>query len=240
MGTLKWMRGLVLATALLAPHGAVPTWAQVTPPALKMEKMARAFVAATYPELRGKVVETFPWAPERPDRISVRVRDKNRVVPPLDRIEKRDAELFEADMRFDGDRLSSVLVDGTHVHSGVLRTLNWNRTEDVAADEATLQRAVETHVGRSGPANRAAFLKTLELSRLATVLGKTRLLDVSFPTGAGAVPRPMPQWMVRFEAVDTRHTTICYGAFFEPFDGRLMALESWMPGQRADSSPGRC
>ena len=84
-------------------------------------------------------------------------------------------------------------------------------------------------------------MKAIKLSRFEPILGHVQLLDASFPLDSLADDgASLPGWMVGFEAEDPSGTRTCYGAFFEPFDGRLDGLISWLPGQRPDTPPGHC
>lgn len=184
----------------------------------------------------------MPWSADRPDRWWIHVREVGLVSPPLDRIEKRDAQLLVADVWLADGRVVLFEADGTHVHSSVLRTLAPRLVGAVADNARATQEEVDRRGGRFGPKDRAAFLRALalDLRRLEPVLGNSELVEVSFPLETVGDGGRQPLWMVLFLASSQAWARTCYGAFYEPFDGRLVSLRSWRPGTRPNTVPGAC
>jgi hypothetical protein len=93
--------------------------------------------------------------------------------------------------------------------------------------DADLQSELTRAGAHYGPEHRAEFLAHLRLERFESVLGKVQSFDVRFEwrtpkdTGASVM---LPQWVVDARVLDRAGTRICYALFFEPFEGRFLAL----------------
>jgi hypothetical protein len=96
----------------------------------------------------------------------------------------------------------------------------WSDEEAIAA--------LERGGAKYGPREKEAFLRTLPLSSLTELFGKTTIastrfnLRVEFPSGerrSGTLT-----WTVYFKCGDDKHPAAIYGASFEPFEGRLLNL----------------
>jgi|SRR5581483_2883909 len=96
----------------------------------------------------------------------------------------------------------------------------WSDEEAIAA--------LERGGAKYGPREKEAFLRTLPLSSLTELFGKTTIastrfnLRVELPSGerrSGTLT-----WTVYFKCGDDKHPAAIYGASFEPFEGRLLNL----------------
>jgi hypothetical protein len=152
------------------------------------------------------------------------------VVVKTPRASQDDAEpflrglfIFNASLTF----IDQVSLSGEHVSSYRNSAVEKEAEGHPKWTDADLQSALTRAGAHYGPEHRAEFLAHLRLERCESVLGKVQSFDVRFEwrtpkdTGASVM---LPQWVVDARVLDRGGTRICYALFFEPFEGRFLAL----------------
>lgn len=203
----RWLWGLLLALP-------VATYAANQPDgtATDAEAFTRRFLDVAYPRLPAPQIVGAGRAGMASLDVTFSESDAAPVV-------SQEAYL-SGNVRFEHHRMSQVSLRGRYLSSpdrDQMRDLNSNgRFESLTAFEAELRRRGARYL-RSA---RSEFVAALDVERFAPLLGAfLREPEIRGPSEIGDV-----DWLVTLRTVEPNGLRMCYGLFFEVFNGRLAGV----------------
>lgn len=120
----------------------------------------------------------------------------------------------------DGE-IPSAVFGGSHLHSADMKVLRDRLRQHPGWQESDVQAAIRSAGGQYGPADKAAFVQNLNLSRFSPWVGDIMHIgDIALEWTDNGVE---PLWFVSVE-VERQNSTACYAFGFEPLTGRLTVM----------------
>lgn len=223
--TMLWLFGLVLALP-------VGTYSVTQPDstAADAEAFASRFLAVAYPGLPApQIVGTG-----RAGLASFDVTYSENDAQPA-----ASEDYLAGNVRFEHSRISEISMHGRFVSTPmtdeIYRLQSTGRIQDIATLEAELQ----SRGARFPPSARAEFVAVLDVERFAPVLGA--LIgepEVLAPWDRGT-DGPV-KWIVNLRTLEPTGQRMCYGLFFEVFNGRLAGVLAMPMGSFPGAKPDEC
>jgi hypothetical protein len=210
-----WTRGSVagrrLAILLLALPAVTHSSQQSDATVTAAESFTKRFLAAAYP--------TLP-AP----RVSGAGRDGHASLDitfvDADEHELPSDRYLAGNASFEGRHMSALRMRGRYLSNPDLdqiQDLHSNsRFESLAAFEAELRR----RGARYPPSALSEFVAAIDVERFRPVLGEF----IADPEVRGPKQIGEVDWLVTLRTLEPNGQRMCYGLFFEPFNGRLAAV----------------